>query len=77
MFSVFFLSIFSIFLAKFCPYLCSQYHPYFADQLAKPVADVINSSIRQGLWPDVLKLEFVVPVPKVFPLKSFEELRKY
>ena len=48
---------------------------YFADQLAKPVADVINSSIRQGLWPDVLKLEIVTPVPKVFPPKRIEELR--
>ena len=48
---------------------------YVADQLAKPVADVINSSIRQGIWPDVLKLEIVTPVPKVFPPKSIEELR--
>ena len=48
---------------------------HFAVQLAKPVANVINSSIRQGCWPDILKLEIVTPVPKVFPPKNTDELR--
>ena len=47
----------------------------FADQLAKPVADVINTSIKQGCWPDMLKLEIVTPVPKVFPPKNIDDLR--
>ena len=48
---------------------------HFAGELAKPVADVINSSIKQGCWPDILKLEIVTPVPKVFPPKNIDELR--
>ena len=48
---------------------------YFAKQLARPVADVINTSIKQGCWPDILKLEIVTPVPKVFPPKNIDELR--
>jgi hypothetical protein len=48
----------------------------FAGELSKPVKDVINSSIIQGIWPDIYKLEIVTPVPKVFPPKEIEELRK-
>ena len=48
---------------------------HFAKQLAYPVADVINSSIQQGCWPDIFKLEIVTPVPKVFPPKTVEDLR--
>ena len=48
---------------------------HFAPQLGKPVADVLNSAIRQGLWPDIFKLEMVTPVPKKFPPKNIEELR--
>ena len=47
----------------------------FALQLGKPVTDIINSSIRQGCWPNIFKLEVVTPVPKVFPPKSIEDLR--
>jgi hypothetical protein len=47
----------------------------FSKQLAKPVSDVINSMIRQGCWPDILKLETVTPVPKENPPKSVEQLR--
>ena len=42
---------------------------------AKPVADIINSSIRQGRWPDIFKLEIVTPVPKEYPIKNIEMLR--
>ena len=34
---------------------------HFSRQLRKPVANVINSMIRQGCWPDILKLETVTP----------------
>lgn len=46
-----------------------------APDLGKPVADVINTAIRQGLWPNSFKLEMVTPVPKKFPPKNLEELR--
>ena len=48
---------------------------HFSKQLAIPVADVINASIKQGSWPEIFKLEIVTPVPKVFPPKSIDELR--
>ena len=47
----------------------------FAKELAKPVSDVVNSSIHQEIWPDIFKLEVVTPVPKVFPPKDVDELR--
>ena len=48
---------------------------HFAKQIAKPLADIINDSIQQGCWPDILKLEIVTPVPKVFPPKQIDDLR--
>ena len=47
----------------------------FAGELSKPVKNVINSSIIQGIWPDIYKLEIVTPVPKVFPPKEIDQLR--
>ena len=47
----------------------------FSDSLAKPVTNVINAAIKQGCWPDILKLEMVTPVPKKFPPKTIEEMR--
>ena len=47
----------------------------FSFKLAKPVVDVINSSIKQGLWPDIFKLEIVTPVPKEYPPKNVDQLR--
>ena len=48
---------------------------HFALQLGKPVSDIINTSIRQGCWPNIFKLEVVTPVPKGFPPKNIDELR--
>ena len=39
----------------------------FGAELAKPVTDVINCCLRQGIWPSIYKLEVVTPVPKIFP----------
>ena len=39
------------------------------------MSDVINTSIRQGCWPNIFKLEVVTPVPKQFPPKNIDELR--
>ena len=47
----------------------------FAGFLAKPVKDLINCVIRQGLWPQIFKLEIVTPVPKEFPIKNIDMLR--
>ena len=48
---------------------------HFSEDLAKPVANVINAAIRQGCWPDILKLEIVTPVPKKYPPSNIDELR--
>ena len=48
---------------------------FFADLLANPIAHVLNASIRQGCWPDILKMEIVTPVPKDFRPKNIDELR--
>ena len=48
---------------------------HFSSHLAKPVANIINSMIRQGCWPDILKVESVTPVPKKFPPATIDELR--
>ena len=47
----------------------------FSDELAKPVTEVLNSSIKQGKWPEIFKLEIVTPVPKEYPPKDIDELR--
>ena len=47
----------------------------FAVELGKPVADVINASIKQGAWPDIFKMEIITPIPKVSPPKNVEDLR--
>ena len=47
----------------------------FASELAIPVTNVINSSMTQGLWPDIFKTEFITPVPKNFPPKKLNNLR--
>ena len=47
----------------------------FSTSLAIPVTNVINTCIREGCWPDILKLEMVTPVPKVSPPKKLDELR--
>ena len=48
---------------------------HFAKQICFPVTNVINTSIKQGCWPDILKLEIVTPVPKVYPPKNVDDLR--
>ena len=46
-----------------------------AKSLAPPLANVINTGIRLGQWPDIYKAETITPVPKVKPPKLFEQLR--
>ena len=48
---------------------------HLAKQLKKPLTNVINTSIKQGIWPDILKHDTVTPVPKKFPPRTVSELR--
>ena len=47
----------------------------FDDQILIPLTEVINSSIKQGIWPDMYKLYIVTPVPKVYPPPEIKKLR--
>ena len=47
----------------------------FAKELSKPVTNVINTAMIQGIWPDILKHEIVTPVPKKSSPKNVDELR--
>ena len=45
--------------------------------LAKPLTDVFNSSLQQGVYPRIWKLEYVTPVPKKEKaLKTLSDVRK-
>ena len=48
----------------------------FSRHLCEPLADLITECIREGVWPDFLKIEAVTPVPKVKNMKSANDLRK-
>ena len=41
----------------------------FSKQIANSLADIINSSIKQGIWPSKWKSELVTPIAKVVPTK--------
>ena len=47
----------------------------FAAYLAEPLADVINTSIRRGEYPQLYKFEISTPVPKKYPPRSTSEIR--
>ena len=47
----------------------------FAAYLAEPLADIFNTSIRRGEYPDIYKSEICTPVPKVHPPQTTTQLR--
>ena len=47
----------------------------FAPFISVPLTNLINSAIKEGIWPDIFKEEIVTPVPKKFPTKTVEDLR--
>ena len=48
----------------------------FSVELAEPLSHIFNSASKKGIWPSIWKKELVTPVPKVFPPKSPDDLRK-
>ena len=48
----------------------------FAAHLCEPIAKLINACMREGCWPDFLKIESVTPIPKVPHPQSANDLRK-
>ena len=48
----------------------------FSYEFSKPLAHLINHCFSQGTYPKLWKMEFVTPVPKVFPPEKIKDLRK-
>ena len=48
----------------------------FAVELSTPLADIINCSVRRGEYANIWKIETVTPVPKEYPPKKLNKLRK-
>ena len=47
----------------------------FATEIAVPLSDIINSSIKEGVWPSIWKNELVTPIAKVVPTNELKNLR--
>ena len=47
----------------------------FAAYLAEPLADIFNSGLRRGEYPEIYKFEVCTPVPKVHPPQTTAQLR--
>ena len=45
----------------------------FAFEFAPVISDLYNSSLQQGVFPNLLKRSFVIPIPKTSPPKLMEE----
>ena len=48
----------------------------FCDELSRPLTHLINSCLSLGKYPDIWKIEYVTPVPKVLPPEKLKDLRK-
>ena len=48
---------------------------HFAAYLAEPLADILNTSVRRGEYPEIYKFEVSTPVPKVYPTVKTTQLR--
>ena len=47
----------------------------FSELLCGPLTVLINKTIKEGFWPDFLKLERVTPIPKITNPKEISDLR--
>ena len=48
----------------------------FSFELSRPIAHIVNSCLAEGVYPDIWKLEYVTPVPKVHPPEKLTDLRR-
>ena len=48
----------------------------FSVDISEPLCNIFNSATIKGIWPKHWKHEVVTPVPKVYPPKSPDDLRK-
>ena len=47
----------------------------FSQYLCVPLANIINSSLLQGIWADCYKKEIITPIPKEYPVLKIDMLR--
>ena len=48
----------------------------FSVELSFPLSHILSVCIKNGIYPDIWKVETVTPVPKVYPPAKLEDLRK-
>ena len=48
----------------------------FSFELSRPIAHIVNHCLAQGIYPDIWKVEYVTPVPKVHPPENLADLRR-
>ena len=53
----------------------ARFTKQFAAYLAEPLADIFNTGLRRGEYPDIYKYEICTPVPKSHPTQNITQLR--
>ena len=48
----------------------------FSEELSSPLSHLISSCLATGVYPDLWKVEYVTPVPKIHPPEKIADLRK-
>ena len=48
----------------------------FSVELAYPLSHIITFCLKNGVYPNIWKIESVTPVPKTFPPEKLKDLRK-
>ena len=56
-------------------YLPNKLRKDVAVELARPLTDIINTSLSQGRWPALWKREWVCPVPKIAEPQVLKDVR--
>ena len=48
----------------------------FSEELSLPISHLVSSCLSVGLYPNLWKVEYVTPVPKIYPPEKLKDLRK-
>ena len=48
----------------------------FSEELSSPLSHLISCCLAAGVYPDLWKVEYVTPVPKIYPPEKITDLRK-
>ena len=47
----------------------------FLPELSEPIHDLYSSCVAEGVFPSGWKIEYMLPMPKVFPPASYDDMR--